>query len=100
MKDEEEYTFSTKSGVLSRAYTYIGDVGQNRPWVACVNKNNELGFMDIHTGNEVIPCQFYFDHDDVHDYYKLGHYGYHIDWPPCMFVLTPPTVWELPMARR
>ena len=87
MKDEEEYTFSTKSGVLSRPYTYIGDVGQNRPWVACVNKNNELGFMDIHTGNEVIPCQFYFDHDDVHDYYynyyTLGHYGYHIDWPPC-----------------
>lgn len=57
-KDCKSYTFSLKSGALSKPYYYLGDVGLGRAWVACIDENDKLGFVDIHTGKEVLPCQF------------------------------------------
>lgn len=57
-KNGKEYTFSLKSGALSKPYSHLGDVGYGRSWVACIDENDKLGFVDIHTGKEVLPCQF------------------------------------------
>ena len=56
----QSYTFSMKTGALSKPYVSIGEpgAGSNSNLVACLNNNGMYGFLDCHTGMEVIPCQF------------------------------------------
>lgn len=86
-KNNEHFVFSLKSGALSKPYHQLfGNFEPDRPWIACVDSNKKLGFLDLHTSKEVIPCQFYFDRNFYSSCYnyEVGFSGNH-----CILRLSP-----------
>lgn len=86
-KNNECFVFSLKSGALSKPYLQLfGYIKPDRPWIACVDSNKKLGFLDLRTSKEVIPCQFYFDRDfsSFCYNYEVGFCGNH-----CILRLSP-----------
>lgn len=61
------YCYSTKTGILSKPYLHLGrkgtGTGAGSNLIACVDKDKKMGFINCHTGDEVIPCQFYYNED-------------------------------------
>ena len=67
------YTYSLKTGILSEPYLDMGSF-ENQPGnhlLACLDNNKKIGFINYHTGKEVIPCQFYFNEDVYYEDYPF-----------------------------
>lgn len=74
-RDGRYYCYSTKTGIISKPYSYLGrkgiGTGTGSNLIACVDKDKKMGFINCHTGEEVIPCQFYFNEDTYDEDYTF-----------------------------
>lgn len=88
-KIDRWFCFSLKTGVISKSYTGMGSPGSQAGanLIACVDNDGRIGFLDCHTGKEVIPCCFYYDKGIYDEGYEFAYNAPCFDGNTCLLYM-------------